>query len=134
MAELTWWSFLAFGMLPLPVVLIIILSSPAPRDVRKGVLWFVEQVLSFEMRRPFLVMHVALILTGAHAAWCLYLRTAPVLPMSQCCITLPTTPGKVAPFRQPKGGEQGTCCAESFGQGTPRIYFKALHSFGQSSY
>lgn len=56
---------MAFGMLPLPIVLITILSSPAPREVRKGVLWFTEQVLSFELRRPFQVMHGAIIVTGS---------------------------------------------------------------------
>lgn len=52
-------------MVPLPLALISVLSSPAPREVRKGVLRFVEGVLSFEVRRPFQVMHAAMLATGA---------------------------------------------------------------------
>lgn len=78
--------------LPLPILLVGILSTPAPREVRRKVLWFTEkvggrrcrrqvdaataalapapglvvvQVLGWEVRRPFQVIHVALLVTGA---------------------------------------------------------------------
>lgn len=44
MVGLTWWRLLAGVFLPLPLLLIAVLSLPAPRDVRRRVLWFTEQV------------------------------------------------------------------------------------------
>ncbi|KAL4853877.1 5'-adenylylsulfate reductase 3 [Chlorella vulgaris] len=70
------WRVLATVFLPIPVILATILSTPAPRNVRDRVLWFVEKVLGFEVRRPFLVIHVALLVTG-----CSLLAT--LAPMAQ---------------------------------------------------
>jgi hypothetical protein len=38
------WRVLATVFLPIPVILATILSTPAPRNVRDRVLWFVEKV------------------------------------------------------------------------------------------
>jgi hypothetical protein len=42
--ELTWWKVQAVMFLPLPIALIGVLSTPAPRNVRRQVLWFTERV------------------------------------------------------------------------------------------
>ena len=42
--ELTWWRLQAAVFLPLPLMLVAVLSTPAPRQARQRVLWFTEQV------------------------------------------------------------------------------------------
>ena len=62
--RMSWWRFQAAVLLPLPVLLIAALALPLPRELRTRVIWFVEKVLGFEVRRPFEVIHFALLVTG----------------------------------------------------------------------
>lgn len=62
--DFTWWRFLAWVLLPLPVVLVVLLSAPAPRLVRRGVLRFVETLLVARVRGPIEIIHFALLIAG----------------------------------------------------------------------
>ena len=42
--DMSWWRIQAVAFLPLPLILVAVLSTPAPRRVRDRVLWFTEQV------------------------------------------------------------------------------------------
>lgn len=62
---LTWWRVEAWVLLPIPVILVAIMSLPAPRPVRRAVLRCVETLLVAKVRGPIEVLHFALLVTGA---------------------------------------------------------------------
>ncbi|KAL6778556.1 hypothetical protein ACKKBF_B15260 [Auxenochlorella protothecoides x Auxenochlorella symbiontica] len=69
--DFTWWRFLAWVLLPLPVVLVVLLSAPAPRLVRRGVLRFVETLLVARVRGPIEIIHFALLIAGLSVTFCI---------------------------------------------------------------
>lgn len=60
----TWWKFMAGLMLPFPIVMSVIISTPCPRPLRKGVLWLVNSILVAKVRGPIQVIHAALVVSG----------------------------------------------------------------------
>lgn len=65
MAEsITGWKLLVSIFLPIPLLLTLLLVTPFPRNVRKGILLFTHKVLSFTMIGSFKLVHVALFASG----------------------------------------------------------------------
>lgn len=63
-ADWNWWDVMTFVLLPTPILMILLLSVPAPRVVRRIVLTVVERFLSAEVRQYVTISHFALLVSG----------------------------------------------------------------------